>query len=273
LLDEIGEADDVAVLRAYARRARRASRQWGDALTRRLAPRLWIDDLGLTDLTIGGQQIVGRDIRRKALALLAFLVAQPGGSATPDQLIEGLWPDLDPDAALNSMHQTIYFLRRVFDSGYRAGVSAEYLHVDSDVVWLDRDLVDCRSWQCRTLLARRSEDQASVEQLLGLYSGRFATEFSYEEWASAYRDSLHAQYLSVVERAISGALGPFDPRWRLWVGQRALQVDPTADGIEALVIRLYRVIGAAAAAAEQYEHYAATLRQDLGIEPPTLDEL
>ena len=108
---------------------------------------------------------------------------------------------------------------------------------------------------------------------MALYSGRFAAEFIYEEWASAYRDSLHAQYLGVAERAVTGGLGPVDARWRLWVGQQALQVDPTADGIEASLIRTYKALGATAAAAEQYEHYAASQRDDLGVEPPNLEDL
>ena len=273
LLVEIGEASDVAILHAYARRARRASRHWGDILAQRLAPPLVIDDLGLIDLQIGDRKVDGRDIRRRALALLAFLVAQPAGTASPDQVIEAMWPDLAPDAAQNSMHQTIYFLRRVFDPDYRAGMSAEYLHFDSDVVWLDRDLVSCRSWSCRRALARKAEDESSIEQVIELYKGRFAAEFMYEEWASAYRDSLHAQYLGLIERAVRGKLGLLDARWRLWVGQHALHVDPSADGIEAAVIHLYKALGATAAAAEQYEHYASSHRDELGIEPPPLADL
>jgi DNA-binding SARP family transcriptional activator len=273
LLETVGEHQDIAVLRNYARRAKRAGQHWGEGLARRLAPRLWIDDLGVTALRIGDRGVEGRHIRRKALALLVYLIAQQGGAATPDQVIDALWPDLDPSAAQNSMHQTIYFLRRVFDGDYRAGVSAEYLHFDSDVVWLDRDLVGCRSWKCRGLLSQSSDVQAAIEQLVETYSGRFATDFTYEEWASAYRDSLHAQYLSVVERAVTGASGPLEARWRLWVGQRALQVDPTADGIEAAVIRLYKELGATSAAAEQYAHYAASQRDDLGVEPAALEDL
>ena len=92
-------------------------------------------------------------IRRKVLALLAFLVSQPNGSATPDRVMDALWPDLDPEQGSNSIHQTIYFLRRVIDPDYRAGVSPEYLHFDSETIWIDSELVSCRSWRCQ----RRSE--------------------------------------------------------------------------------------------------------------------
>ena len=50
-------------------------------------------------------------------------------------------------------------------------------------------------------------------------------------------------------------------------------MDPEADGIEVSLLRLYRLTGAHAAAAEQYTHYATTMRDQLGIEPPPLDTL
>ena len=83
--------------------------------------------------------------------MIAFLACQPGGSATPDQILDALWPELQPDQGLNSVHQTIYFLRRVLDPEYAAGRSADYLHFDDDIVSPDRELVDCASWRCRRL--------------------------------------------------------------------------------------------------------------------------
>ena len=212
-------------------------------------------------------------IRKKVLALLAFLACQPGGSATPDQILEALWPELQPDQGINSVHQTIYFLRRVIDPDYRAGRSADYLHFDDDIVTLDRDLVDCVSWKCRRLLARRPETQLQVEEVLDQYVGKFASDFSYEDWASPCRDTLHATFLALMERATTGQIGSADHRWRLWVGQRTLAVDPDADVIEAQVIRLYRAVGAPAAAAEQYTHYASVMRDQLGVDVPPLEEV
>ncbi len=188
-------------------------------------------------------------------------------------MIEALWTELDPDAALNSVHQTIYVLRRVVEPNYRAGVSPEYLHFDSDMVWLDQELVDSRSWQCMRLLSGRDWPAERVNELVAAYRGRFAADFTYEEWAAPFRDRLHALYLGAVEPAVAGKTSAGDVRWRLWVGQQALQVDPEADTIEAHVISLYRSTSATAAAREQYAHYAAAMRQQLGIEPPDIEDL
>jgi len=44
-----------------------------------------------------------------------------------------------------------------------------------------------------------------------------------------------------------------------------------AEHLEFALLRLYRLTGAHAAAAEQYGHYAAVVREELGLEPPPLD--
>ena len=50
-------------------------------------------------------------------------------------------------------------------------------------------------------------------------------------------------------------------------------MDPSAEQIEICLLRMYRASGAHAAAAEQYGHYAAVMREDLGLDPPPLDSL
>jgi DNA-binding SARP family transcriptional activator len=273
LLETVGETEDIPRLKDASRRLKRQSENWGGALIRRLAPRVWVEDLGLTSVTVGELLTEGQTMRRKALALLLFLLSQPRGAANPDQLLEALWPEQDPEPALNSLHQAIYVLRRVFEPNYHAGVSPEYLHFESDMVWLDPELVDSRSWQCQRLLASREWPTERINELVSTYTGRFAIDFMYEEWASSQRDRLHAQFLGTVEQAVSGRIGPGDVRWRLWAGQRALEIDPDADSIEAQVIGLYRVVEANSAAREQYAHYASAMREQLGVEPPPFEDL
>ena len=204
LLEQIGEPADIPVLRNYGRGGKRSMRNWGEELSRRLAPRALIEDLGPISMLIGDRVVDGRSMRRKVLALLAFLASQPQGSATPDRVMDALWPELDPEQGSNSIHQTIYFLRRVIDPDYRAGLSPEYLHFDSEVIWIDSELVSCRSWRCLRILNERPVTPALVDELVENYRGRFASDFPYEDWASGYRDNLHARYLGEVERALLG---------------------------------------------------------------------
>jgi DNA-binding SARP family transcriptional activator len=275
LLDAFGEERDIPSLRAFARSHRSAaSAPLGRGLARLLAPKAHIEDLGHMRIRIGPRLIDGSGIRRKVLSLVCLLITKPGFAATRDQVLEALWPDLEPSVAVNSLNQTVYFLRRVFEPGFREDESAEYVKHDGEIVRLDPSLVTSQSFRCQTLAdkARAGLDSELVDLLLTEYAGRFAMDFEYEDWASPYRETLHAAYLDVVEQAVRFYfdLGDFDRAARLARG--AIAIDPEAEPIEAALLRLYRNTGSHAAAAEQYSHYTAADRAD-GLEPRALEDL
>jgi DNA-binding SARP family transcriptional activator len=277
VLESIGDRSDIGRLRAFARRNRRlaGASQIGRGLARALAHRVFVEDQNRTAVLVGDRQIPGSSVRRKVLALLCFLLSRPGLASTRDQVLEALWPELDPLDAVNSLNQTVYFLRRVLEESYVDDLSPGYVHHDSELIWLDRELVTSRSNDCRNLILALPDvptpDQ--VSQLIAAYEGRFALDFEYEEWSNPYRDWLHASFLEVVERALTADIetGHFERGIRL--ARRVLDIDPGAEQVELSLLRLYRASGAHAAAAEQYGHYAGVLRDELGVEPPPLDSL
>jgi DNA-binding SARP family transcriptional activator len=277
LLESVGERSDIKRLRSFARRHRRlhGASVLGRGLARQLADRVFVEDQNRVTIHVGGRQVAGSTIRRKVLALMCFLLTRPDLASTRDQVLDALWPDLDPLDAVNSLNQTVYFLRRILEQEYVDDLSPGYLHHDSDLIWFDRELVTSRSNECRRLI-KALPSTPSPDQVFALaeqYAGRFALDFDYEEWATPYRDWLHASFLDVVERAVTNDIetGHFDRGIRL--ARRVLDVDPNAEQVELSLLRLYRASGAHAAAAEQYGHYAAVVRDQLGIEPPALESL
>ena len=235
LLELIGTREDVRALRIVAREIGESVQkpEIGKMLAMRTADAVYVEDLGRVVLRIGEREIPGTTIRRKALALLCFLIAQPRMSATRDQVLDALWPDLDPSQAANSLHQTVYFLRRVFEPGYVEDLSPGYVHHDSDVLWLNQDLVTSRSREFRNAadLVASLATPEQAERVSELYGGRFALDFAYEEWAEPVRESMHARYLEIIERVVShdADTGHIDRALRL--AQRALEIDPQLDEI------------------------------------------
>jgi DNA-binding SARP family transcriptional activator/tetratricopeptide (TPR) repeat protein len=277
ILELVGTREDVRRLRTFGRqrKALAGASGLGRQLARRLAPKVLIHDQGRVAIRVGGRHILGSTVRRKVLSLLCFLITRPDMSSTRDQVLDALWPDLQPVDALNSLNQTVYFLRRVLEEDYVEDLSPGYVHHNSDLIWLDTELVSSRSNKCRDVInalpSEPTPDQ--VAKLVDEYGGRFALDFEYEEWAGPYRDWLHASYLEIVERAVASDMesGHFERGIKL--ARRALDIDPTADNIEVSLLRLYRASGAHAAAAEQYSHYASSIRDQLGIEPQALESL
>jgi ATP/maltotriose-dependent transcriptional regulator MalT/DNA-binding SARP family transcriptional activator len=272
LLADVGNRTDLELLKSIGA-SNRNLRAQAVALARRLAPRVDVRDLGSVEVLVGGQP-VGRPIRRKVLGLLCFLLSRPNMIATRDEALDALWPDLGPDTAANSLHQTIYFLRRVFEPDFREGFSAGYITFDGEVITLNSELVASESRRCWTLIldGRRTSTDVSKE-LLSIYLGRFAVDFAYEDWAVDYREHLHAAVLASVEASIGSSLAAGDVEEAIDRAQAVLALDPSADSVELALLTAYKAGGRHAAAAEQYAHYASVIRSQLGVEPPRLEDL
>jgi hypothetical protein len=165
LLDVIGLAEDVPILRAIGRAAKHspADASLGRRLARRLAPQVFVEDQGRVEIVIGTARLPGTELRRKVLALLCYLLTRERFSATRDEVVDALWPDTAPEVAVNSLNQTVYFLRRVFEPGYKDDLSAGYVQHDSDVLWLDQDLIASRSQACHQLIAGLPNDPSPTE--------------------------------------------------------------------------------------------------------------
>ncbi len=276
LLEEIGTLEDVARLRRAAKSRRgKTAPNLGRGLARRIAPRVFVEDQGKVAVAVGVRSIEGSAIRRKVLGLLCFLVSRPRSAAARDEVLDALWPDFDPADALNSLNQTVYFLRRVFEPGFSEDLSPGYVNHEGDVVWLDQDLVTSRSQRCWSLIRALPLDPApsAVAELSDAYRGPFVLDFAYEEWATAYRSSLQSAYLQVIERSVRSDTESGHFERGIQLARRALEVCPDADSMELSLLRLYKLSGSHAAAAEQYAHYSTWVREALGVEPPTLESL
>jgi DNA-binding SARP family transcriptional activator len=205
-----------------------------------------------------------------------FLVSRPGQTATREQVIEELWPDIEPSAAANSLNQTLYFVRRDIDPWYDDSTSADYVVNESELVWIDPQLavVDSVAFYSQATELMTSKDIAITgPRLITQYEGRFSPEFEYEEWALGWRERLHATFLLLVHSTEQALVERGDYSRAVDVLMSALAVDPDALDLETDLVRALRRMGADAAAAEQYAHLSRSFRGELGIEPPSFESL
>jgi DNA-binding SARP family transcriptional activator len=275
-LDEFGVAGDVPLLRAFDRRLPKRDRPGlGRVLARRVSPRLEIRDLGQTWIVCGDRRRAATEIRRRAAALLLYLASRGASPAHREQVLEDLWPEGEPESSMNNLNQTLYFLRRDIERWYEEGVSVDYVRFEGDLLWLDDELV----WSASGAFDRATRGRTVPDPLesalhtFALYEGRFAPEFAYDDWSNAWREHLHARYLSLAQDLVLrlSATGDFSAAQR--VARAAVACDPDALELERELVWLYGRTGHRAAAAEQYRHYAAKVREHLGLEVETLAEL
>ena len=278
ILSALGTVDDVPILSAFERKhIRQPGRR---TLSRRLArhanPTMVVHDLGRIRLQLGPRVVPLSQSRRKAASLLAFLASRPSHSATRDQALEAMWPNQSPVGAANSLHQTLYFLRRDIDPWFDDGHSVDYLVVEPDVVYLDPELVQVDSAaffrQASVALASATIAEVAVP-ILRDYGAKFALDFEYEEWSLAWRDQLHGLFLETTEATAEALLAAGRPQPAADVVQRALAIDPSALDLEVTLIRALHRCGATAAAVHQYRHYASSYEEESGEPAPSLAAL
>ena len=97
-------------------------------------------------------------MRRKASAVLMFLITRPGFVANREQIIDELWPESDPASGTNNLNQSLYYLRRDIDPWYEDDLSLDYVRFQGDLVWLERDLVSAESVQFITVAHESMSD-------------------------------------------------------------------------------------------------------------------
>jgi LuxR family maltose regulon positive regulatory protein len=277
LLDQFGELEDVGRLRAYVKtyRGRGAQSGLGTALVRRVSPKLHIRDLGPVTLCVGDRTVALSGMRRKPGALLMYLATRPSYSANREQVLDELWPDADPESATNSLNQSLFFLRRDVDPWYEDGLSADYVHFAGDLVWLDAALVSTES---RLFLAEADQVRSSVNgarsarDVLRRYSGHFAPEFEYEEWAINWRSRLRATLLELAQIAVDRQIRAGLLAEARETASAAIDADPSATDIERRLVWLKWHLGARSAARAQYDHLMR-LEQEDDIAAPSFKEL
>ena len=157
-------------------------------LARRFAERLFLRSLGPLVIHRGSWRGPVITIGRKRIrALLGLLAAHYDGGLTREAVLERLWPDSDPQSAVNSLNQAVYQLRRLIDPTYREGESPPYIISNVDIVQLDPALVTTDLAEIRSLARLMNEPQRddrrdAILRLLDLIRGEYLDDLRYEEW-------------------------------------------------------------------------------------------
>jgi DNA-binding SARP family transcriptional activator len=278
LLAKFGTLEDVALLTAYERShvTLPVRRVLGRQLARHANPTLMLHDLGHITFDVGQRTVAVSQSRRRAASLFAFLASRPNHSSTKEQVLEALWPSQSPAGAANSLHQTLFYLRRDIDPYFNEAHSVHYLVVEPDLVYFDSELVqvDSAAFLRQAGLILLGDNIGTYGRaLLKDYRAPFAQEFEYEDWSMAWRDRVHTTYLQLAQRTSETLLKAGAVQQGIDVISRALVVDPAALDLEASLVMALLDSGATAAAAHQYAHFAKVYEEDLGATPPSLSDL
>lgn len=199
--------------------------------------------------------------RRKRLALLAAVAADPNGGIARDRLLALFWPESDAAHARNALKQLVHAIRRELDADAIVDVSGA-LMLDGCI--MSSDVQDFRSAMERGEPARAAELHRGPF-LDGVYL-RDVPEL--EDWIEQTRRSLEVQYSSAVEQLVASAKAAGNVVGSLRWARTLAALDPLSTRAAVILIEALSSSGDVAGAIKHGELHASVLRQELDVGAP-----
>jgi DNA-binding SARP family transcriptional activator len=203
--------------------------------------------------------------RKKAQALLAFLVIDAAETHLRDKLAALLWGDSSDQRARQSLRQTLLALKQALP-----GSAAGILRIDGEKVALNRQAleVDVAAFEA---FASEGTPHA-LGQAAALYNGDFleglgVQEPRFEEWLIGQRERLRELAIEVLAKLLAHQTTTGALQEAVQTGARLLAIDPLQEVVHRALMRLYARQGRRGAALRQYQICAAVLQRELGVEP------
>jgi DNA-binding SARP family transcriptional activator/tetratricopeptide (TPR) repeat protein len=243
-------------------------------LTNRFAEPVFVRAFGPMALHRGNWDSPGRVVARKRIRLLlGLLVASQESGLTRDQVLDTLWPDADPSAAVNSLNQTVFQLRRLIDEGYREGESPQYVFSTAEGVQLNADLVttDLAEFRVVSSLLRKPEDShsraATASRLVDLVRGEFLSDLKYEDWAASAQVRVHAAVRAELLPIAQGLVSGVPSETQLLAGHSLTMLDPFDEPAHVAVAKAFANTGRRSQARDFLRRYTRRLQEELDEEP------
>ncbi|HTQ69321.1 MAG TPA: BTAD domain-containing putative transcriptional regulator [Solirubrobacteraceae bacterium] len=161
---------------------------------------------------------------RKGRDLVKMLALAPGHRLHREQLMDALWPELDPAAAANNLNQVVHAARRV--------LGADAIEVREELLRLGAD-VDVDEFEQAAAHARATGSATAYRAALALYGGELLPENRYEDWARERREQLEDLRMELEEelgRLASGraTIGVIPTRASSFIGREHELAELTA---------------------------------------------
>ncbi|MBX9929909.1 MAG: AAA family ATPase [Gemmatimonadaceae bacterium] len=179
---------------------------------------LHLTSLGAARVEVGANSPNARGFgASKPLALLAYLAAAPGQTASRERLVDLLWSDVDPDAGRHALRQTIWHIRKKLHESV--------LTTPNGLVAIG---VPVR-WDRTELLT--AAEQRDFTRVVELYTGEFLAGFAtpggaeFEQWAELERRRLRSAFVVCAEAEVRRLLSIGRYRDAIALARRARDTD------------------------------------------------
>ncbi len=204
---------------------------------------------------------------RKAKSLVAMLALAPGQRRHREQVLDQLWPDLEPMAAARNLHQTLYVARRAVTGGGPPHPGRLSIRDEQVVLDLAGPVdVDVTQFELAAREALASDDVATLRAATDLYVGDLLPDLPDAQWLAARRDELRATYRELSVK-LATALGRSAPEEAVLILTRVLDSDPVHEGAVRALMAALAAMGRRSEALARYERLVDDLLETFGTDP------
>ncbi len=205
--------------------------------------------------------------QRQAGELLRLLLISPGRRLSREQVIDALWQDKSPAAAINIFHQTTSALRHALEPDLPSKFPSRYLLVEEGQVCLRLPPGSQVDYEQFEVHLRRDEWREAIN----LWKGEPFYLDRYKDWAALKREELTQGYLRALLCLAREELAGDNAERALEACQRILQTDPWHEQAALLAMHACLKMNNRSGALRIYLNLERRLQDDLGIAPQ--DEL
>jgi len=190
----------------------------------------------------------------KPLALLAYLLAAPGRSATREELVDLLWGNAPAARARQTLRQTLSSLRGKF--------GGDFLERDDEVIVLSAAVQSDRQQFLAAIEDQRADD--AVEAYTGPFFPGFTASggANFEQWADIERSRLETLFVGAATRAVRARLDSGKVKDALTLARSVRDRAPSSQSVWGLVIESHLACNDPVSARSEFDRIAARLAAD-----------
>jgi DNA-binding SARP family transcriptional activator len=231
---------------------------------------------GEFEVRCDGQRVTALG-QTKAQELLAYLLLHQQGPLSRESVAACLWENAATAQSLKYLRHAVWQVKTALSASGPLPVLLTspkwiYLNPDADfradAVEFDRAFALARQRRGQGLDAPAAQ---AMEKALQMYRGELLRGWAHE-WCLSLRFEFEDKYQHIASRLMDHYNARGELEAAIGVGTRALQVDPSQEGIHLRLMHLYNSDGNRIAALRQYERCVESLKTELDVAPsePTL---
>lgn len=201
----------------------------------------------------------------RARDILAYFITFRDQHLSLDQVLEALWPEVDPARGHALFRTNLYNLRQTLKAG-----KGKYILGTGGLYWLDREALwlDVEEFEraASTLSSGDKLDDGWLLARVELYRGDYLQNLYYD-WCLAEQERLRRLYFKALQTLATHSARKGNYLQAVNYCQRILALDPLHEEVHCQLMDCYAHIGHRGSLVGQYQLLEKMLKQELDVEP------